>query len=263
MATRDNLLFARALIATNLKASFARRGAFFLQVAMMALNNLIFFTIWWIFFDRFDDIRGWKIGDVMALHGVVACSFGCAVVLGGGVRELSRMIADGELDVFLTQPKSTLLHTTGSHTFAAGWGDLLSGTFFLSISGVVSPLEIPLALLVVALASIVFLSTGIIIHSTAFWLGHAQGLARQVWEFLLTFALYPQPLFTGPLRLLLFSVLPAGFIGYLPVGLLREFSVEGIAAAFAAAIFYSCLAAWFFGRGLRRYTSGSRFGVRA
>lgn len=262
MATFDDVHFARALIATNLKASFARRGAFFLQVGMMALNNVIFFTTWWIFFNRFDEIRGWRIGDVMALHGVVACAFGCAVILGGGVRELARMIADGELDVFLTQPKPALLHATGSQTFAAGWGDLLSGLAFLAVSGVVSPTEIPVALLAVSLSAIVFLATGIIIHSAAFWLGNVHGLARQVWEFMLTFAMYPQPLFTGPLRLLLFTVLPAGFIGYLPVGLLREFSLEGVAGTVAGAVIYASLAAWVFERGLRRYSSGSRFGIR-
>jgi ABC-2 type transport system permease protein len=127
----------------------------------------------------------------------------------------------------------------------------------------VAPVEIPLAVLAVALSAIVFLSTGIIIHSAAFWLGNVHGLARQVWEFLLTFALYPQPLFTGPLRLLLFTVLPAGFIGYLPVGMLRDFSLEGVAGAFAGAVIYASLATWVFERGLRRYSSGSRFGIRA
>jgi ABC-2 type transport system permease protein len=258
----NDLRFAAALIGTNLKASFAQRGAFLLQATLMLLNNIIFFAIWWIFFDRFDEVRGWRIGDVMALYGVVACAFGCSVVLAGGVRELARVIADGELDVFLTQPKPALLHAVGSHTFAAGWGDLASGIFFLCASGVVAPTQLPVAIVAVALSTIVFLSSGIIIHSATFWVGRMDSLARQVWEFLLTFSMYPQPLFTGPLRLLLFSLVPAGFVGYLPVSLLRDFSLVGLAAAIAGAVVYGSLAVWVFGRGLRRYSSGSRFGVR-
>jgi hypothetical protein len=36
----------------------------------------------------------------------------------------------------------------------------------------------------------------------------------------------------------------------------------GLAAAIAGAVVYGSLAVWVFGRGLRRYSSGSRFGVR-
>ena len=46
----DTLRFTRALIATNLKASFALRGSFWIQAAFMVMNNLIFFSVWWIFF---------------------------------------------------------------------------------------------------------------------------------------------------------------------------------------------------------------------
>ena len=49
------LRFLRALVATNLKASFALRGAFWMQVFFMLFNNLIFFVMWWIFFDRFEE----------------------------------------------------------------------------------------------------------------------------------------------------------------------------------------------------------------
>jgi len=35
-------------------------------------------------------------------------------------------------------------------------------------------------------------------------------VATQLWELLVTFSLYPEPLFGGALRLVLFTVLPAG-----------------------------------------------------
>ena len=134
----ETLRFARALVSTNLKASLALRGAFWLQAIFMIANNAIYFSIWFIFFDRFEEIRGWRLGDVGALYGIVATSFGLCVVFAGGVRELARMIIDGDLDSFMTQPKNLLLHTLGSRTFASGWGDIASGIFLLTMSGRVS-----------------------------------------------------------------------------------------------------------------------------
>jgi hypothetical protein len=42
---------------------------------------------------------------------------------------------------------------------------------------------------------------------------HVDTLAGHLWELVVMFSCYPEPLFGGVLRLLLFTVLPAGFIG--------------------------------------------------
>jgi ABC-2 type transport system permease protein len=262
------LRFAVALVATNLKSSFALRGAFWLQAGFMVANNLLFFVFWWIFFDRFQEVRGWRLDDVMVLFGVVATGFGVAVVFAGGVRELSRTVSEGELDVFLTQPKSPLLHVVASRTQASGWGDMLSGLGFLAASGAVGPAQLPLVVVAVTCSATVFVASGVILHSGAFWLGRVETLARHLWDFLVTFSTYPRSLFAGALKLMLFTVVPAGFIGYLPAELLRgpqtgaELGVA-IAAAVGGAVAYSLLAFAVFRAGLRRYESGNRFGVRA
>ena len=60
---RATLRFLRALVATNLKASLALRGAFWARVVFMMANNLIFFVMWWVFFERFEEVRGWRLPD--------------------------------------------------------------------------------------------------------------------------------------------------------------------------------------------------------
>ena len=259
----SDLRFLRALIATNLRASLALRGAFWLQASFMALNNLAYFSVWWIFFSRFEDIGGWRLADLALLYGVVAAAFGPTIALCGGMRDLTRHIVEGSLDTWLTQPRPVMLQVLASNSRAAGWGDLASGIGFIAASGLVSPLEVPLAILVVALGATVFVASGLILHSLAFWLGDVDSLARQIWEFLITFSLYPPTLFSGGLRVLLFTALPAGFIGYLPVELLRDFSLEILALTSAAALGYTLLARAVFRAGLERYESGNRIVVRA
>ena len=75
---RSLLRFLAALVVTNWKACLALRGAFLVQAGAMALNNLLFFATWWIFFSRFEEVRGWQVGDMLALFGIVASGFGTA-----------------------------------------------------------------------------------------------------------------------------------------------------------------------------------------
>ena len=70
----------------------ALRGAFALQASFMLINNAVFFTMWLIFFNRFEEVGGWKLEDVGIVFGVVALAFGLAHVLGAGATQLARMI---------------------------------------------------------------------------------------------------------------------------------------------------------------------------
>ena len=84
MRERSNhLAFASALLTTNLKAAAALRGAFVIQVVFMVLNNLTFFVFWWALMRRVPDLRGWRLGDIQVLFGIVAAGFGLTVTLAG------------------------------------------------------------------------------------------------------------------------------------------------------------------------------------
>lgn len=255
----NSLAFARGLLATNLKATLALRGAFVMQVIFMALNNLTFFLFWWALMQRVPVIRGWHLGDVQLLFGLVAVAFGVTVTVAGGVWHLGRFIQDGDLDTLLTQPRPVLLYALGMRSLPSGVGDIVAGTFLIATSGYLTPLSAPLVIAAVVASAIVFLATGILFSSLAFWLGRVETIARQLWELLITFSLYPEPLFGGVLRLLLYTILPAGFVGYLPAALVRAPSLPQVCLLAAGAAAYFALAVLVFDRGLRRYTSGSRF----
>jgi ABC-2 type transport system permease protein len=256
------LRFARSLVATNLRGSLALRGAFWLQAAFMVGNNLAFFSTWWLLFARFHEIGGWRLADMMTVFGVVASGFGASVVFAGGARRLARMIADGELDPLLVQPKPVLLHAIGSASTASGWGDMTTGIGMLYLAGRLNLETLPFVLLAIATSASVFAAVMVLFQSLAFWLGDVEQLSRQLWEFTLTFALYPRPLFSGGISFLLYTLLPAGFVGFLPVEVVRQPTLLGCLAAVGGAVLWWALALWVFSLGLRRYESGNRFGAR-
>jgi ABC-2 type transport system permease protein len=118
---------------------------------------------------------------------------------------------------------------------------------------------LPLVMVAIVASTCVFVACGVVFFSLAFWLGKVETVARQLWELLVTFSLYPEPLFGGMLRLALFTVLPAGFVGYLPVRLVHAPSLRDVTLLMVGAGAYMALAVLLFDRGLRRYASGSRF----
>ena len=255
----NSVAFARTLLATNLKAALALRGAFVMQVAFMALNNLTFFVFWWALMARVPVIRGWRLADVELLFGLVAAAVGLTVAFAGGLRHLGRFIEDGDLDTLLTQPRSVLVYALGMRSHPSGIGDMISGAYLIAASGYVSWRSVPLLIVAIGASAAIFVASGVLFFSLAFWLDKVESIARQMWELLITFSLYPEPLFGGALRLALFTILPAGFVGYLPVAVVRSPSPPEVCLLLGGAVAYLALAVLVFNRGLRRYASGSRF----
>jgi ABC-2 type transport system permease protein len=254
-----DLRFSLALFSTAIRASLALRAAFLLQAGLMVINNLIFFSTWWILLDRFGSIGGYTVADMLALFGVSVGGYGVAVVLCGNLLELARSIEDGELDALLSQPKSVLLRALSSRSLASGWGDVITGAGMLIASGYVSWARAPLALLAVAIAAAMYVASAVVLHSSAFWLGHVQGVTRILIDFVITFSFYPPALFGPAIKVVLFTLLPAGLIAFLPVELVRDFNARTALLALGGAALYAGFARALFARGLRRYTSGSRF----
>jgi ABC-2 type transport system permease protein len=258
---RNTIRFVAALLTTNLKASMTLRGAFTMQVVFMAMNNLTFFVFWWVLMRRVPDIRGWRLADIELLFGVVAVAVGLAITVAGGVRYLGQFIEQGELDTLLVQPPPVLLHAVGMRSQSSGFGDMASGVFLIVMSGQVAWIDVPSLVFAMVAAALVFAATGILFFSAAFWLGQSDTVARQLWELVITFSLYPEPLFGGVLRLVLFTLIPAAWVGYIPAQVARHASPGQLLLLATAAGGYLVLAVVVFERGLRRYASGSRFAV--
>jgi viologen exporter family transport system permease protein len=256
---KPTVRFAGALVGTSVRSAMAERGAFFMRVILMAVNNAIFFTFWIVLLSRVPRIRGYALGDVALLYGIVAVANGVAVFVAGGAQYLARMIHDGELDALIAQPKPTLLYAVGLRSQPSGLGDVVSGLAMIAFSGRVTVLGIPVVLAAGIAGAVVLVSTAVLMHSAAFWLGRTESASRQLYEVTLMFSLYPDTLFTGPMRWILYTVIPAGFVGYLPVELIRA-PTWWIATAIAGGVaVYVVVAVWVFERGLRAYSSGSRF----
>ena len=251
----------REYVVVNLKGEMEFRASFISQIIFMMLNNLFAMFFWLVFFSKFHEIRGWGSRDVLLLWAVGAASFGIANGICGNCMRLHRLITDGQLDYYLTLPKNTLFQLLVSRMSPSSWGDALFGIILglVVLRGATAYATYAVVLL---LSATVLLSFCVILGSIAFWTGSAEGIFSTAINALISFTLYPEALFTGVIRVVLFTALPAGFITYVPVSLLRHFDWGRLGILAAAAVTLMALASWVFGRGLRRYESGNLIVMR-
>ena len=242
---------------TAVRASFADRTNFVLQMVGMAVNNGFWLLLWFLFFAGFGQVGGWRLGDVARMLGMIYTLFGTATVFFGGYRDMAGAILRGDIDALLTQPKPVLTRLLARESIPSAWGDLLTGLTILVFSARLDAGGAALALAAVAIGLAAWLSTCVIFASLAFWFSGARTLSRDLMDFTLMISTYPASIYSGWTKVLAFTVLPAGFVAMAPVGLVRNPSLEAAAIAIGGAAGYAALALAVFHLGLRRYRRGA------
>ena len=249
--------FVGRYLVANLQGALEYRASFVSQVLAMLINDTIWLVFWLAYFASFPLVAGWGRPEIVTLWAILGASYGLGTTLCGGAFRLAGIIVRGELDFFLALPKPALLHVLISRMDVTAPGDILFGLLVYALLVRPGPMQVVLFALFTITGAIIFISYGVITQSLAFWLGNAEGLGQQFANALLTFATYPTVIFRGLVKAALFTIVPAGFVAYVPVQLLRSFSwpMLGGLLLFTAAI--AGAAVLVFTAGLRRYESGN------
>jgi ABC-2 type transport system permease protein len=239
------------------RASFADRTNFVLQVAGMAINNGFWLVLWLMFFAGFQQVGGWRLGDVARLLGIVYTIIGTANVFFGGYRDMAGAILRGEIDPLLTQPKPVLPRMLARESIPSAWGDLTTGLVILAFSARLDLGGALLALAAIATGLVAWLATATIFASMAFWFAGARSLSRDLMDFTILVSTYPASIYSGWVKIVAFTILPAGFVAMAPVSLVRDPSLGAAAFAIGGAAAYAALALAVFHLGLTRYRRGA------
>ncbi len=258
---RAELTYLVAQWKANFASALEYRAAFISQIVGMFINNAVYFAFWVVFFDRFKEIRGWGVRDMFLLMSIVALGYGLAFTFFGNALTLSRLIAQGQLDYYLALPRNVLLSVLSSRMINSALGDISYGLITYLFTGRFTLAEIALWLTASLIAAVIFIMAFTLFHSLTFWLGNASGLADQAMNAMLTFAMYPSDIFQGAIRFMMFTLLPAAFVGVVPLNVVRGLDLNGLLILIAAAIAITAISSRVFYIGLRRYESGSAINV--
>jgi viologen exporter family transport system permease protein len=261
-ACGSTLRFIGAYFVANLQAAMEYRVAFWVQIFVMVGNDSLWLLFWWSYFHQFPLVNGWQQTDVVVIWAVSALGFGLGMATFGNAPKLAQLIMTGGLDAYLGMPRYTLLHACISATDPSAWGDVIFaiGAYIVFLHP--GPLNFLLFLLLGIMVALIFASFLIIFGSLAFFLGNTDGLTQQMLGALITFATYPMNIFNGAVRVLLFTIIPAGFISFVPLQLLHQFTWPMIGAMLGFTLLITLGAAGFFHLGLKKYESGNLMGMQ-
>lgn len=247
---------------SNIKTAFLSKADAAVNVIMMMVNNFSFIFMWWVIFENKGSVNGWNFGDMALLFGVMNNAFATFALFVRGVQQLPEFIDNGNLDNFLVSPRNSLFMVSVSESTFANWGDYLTGFLMFFISGHVSVENFFLFLLASLFAFIIMYALRVILSALAFWAADSQRLGDNIFMAFLTFSSQPASIFTGWYKVMFLTVIPAGFVSLYPVELIKEHSWSALAAMALGSTIFFILAVKIYLSGLRRYSSGNRFGVR-
>src|SRR6185503_4023689 len=120
---------------------------FVLQVLGMIVNDGLFLLLWFMFFQGFGSVGGWRLPDVALLIGLICVVVALAGIFAGGYRDLARTILSGEIDSLLTQPQPVLPRLLARESIISAWGDLIVGLLLLLLLTDLRATDLPWLLL--------------------------------------------------------------------------------------------------------------------
>lgn len=257
MEAKKHLKLLKKYFIFNLKCSIEYRTSFFVQVIGMIINNSSFLFFWWIIFNNVNNISGYTFSNVMILWGLASSTYGFTYILFGNVSNLSEIIISGALDSYLIQPKDVVLNVCSSKTTVSAWGDLIYGFILFGISGSFNISNLLLYSLFVLVGGLIFFACMLTVNSLSLYFGNIENSKRIFEMFFITFSTYPEGIFGKYIRMLFYSIIPVGFMAYMPVGIMQNFSLYKTLLVVGASIIYIFIAYTIFYCGLKKYESGN------
>lgn len=234
---------------------------FLTNIIFMMLNNAAFLIQWAILFRLKEDIGGYTLREVMLLWALSASSYGLAHLLFARAFSLSDLIINGKLDSYLVQPKNVLLGIITSSTSTSSIGDLLYGLVILCVF-CFSFRNLVLFLLFTITGATILTSYALFMGSLSFWFVRADLFGNNLVNGMINFSTYPDGIFKGVVKFILYLIIPTGMSIYLPIHLMQDFHWGQLFLLLGFMTLLLAIAVFSFYRGLKRYTSSNLMGAR-
>ncbi len=261
-AVKNNIKIMFISIKYNLMKSMANKVAFLTSVIMMIFNNATFIIQWLTIFAVKESIGSYTINDVMLFWAISSGSFGLAHILFNGIWKMPEYIENGKLDAYLTLPKNVLCSIATSSLEPSAIGDLIYGYIALMIFNF-SIKNIILYTILIILGSLLYTSYISILSTLTFYFYRSSIISEAIGDVFLNGSLYPDVIFSRFVKIIFFTLIPAGLASWIPVHLIMDFHLSLFITLIIATTFFIVIAFTFFNHSLKRYSSSNLMGARS
>jgi len=248
------------LKAQYLKTQMEYTANFWMMIISGIIMQTLFMGVVFVLFHNIPDVAGWQAGEMYLILGFMFASNGLNSIFADGIWHIPALVFRGNFDVMLSRPVPPLYQVLSYEIGLQGIGDLAMGVLSLGIGlttmGWLTFSSIILCAFFVLTGTVIRLSYNLISLSLVFWIHNGLMNAGFLVHSIGEYAKYPVIIFPGWVRFILFFIIPAGFIGFVPALIIRgDGVVVYTLVVVVVTILYFFLAKTIFYRGIRRYES--------
>lgn len=234
---------------------------FISNIFFMILNNSCMIVQWIVLYSLKENVGGYTFKQILLLWGMAASVYGVAHFFFEKSFNLSDTINNGKLDAYIVQPKNILISAITSEIKISALGDLLFGLIVYFIYGFT--IESFLLFLFFSLTGgLILTSISIILNSLSFWFNNTEMIAEVGNSLMVNFATYPDGIFKGITKWLLFTLIPVGIANYIPIKVITEFNLYLLFINISVCILLVLFANLMFYLGLKKYSSSNLMSAR-
>lgn len=232
------------------------KATFISNIVFMMLNNASMIIQWLVLYSLREDMGGYSFKEILLLWGMASATFGFSRFFFERAFHISRLINEGKIDSFIVQPKNILISICTSGISVSAIGDLLYGYLMLIFYGLSIKVFILFTYFVIT-GGIIITCISIILNSLSFWFSNTTTVSVLGNRLMVNFATYPDGIFKGVAKMLLFTLIPVGISNYIPVHVIVNFDLNLFLINTCVCIFLIYFAFIIFYTGLKRYSSSN------
>jgi ABC-2 type transport system permease protein len=246
----ESAVLWRRLVGAQVRSQLQYRTSFALDLGGAFLISFIDFLAVLVIFHNVHRLGVWSVREVALLYGLSSISFALTDLAIGHLDQFPQKIRDGNFDILLVRPRSTLFQVVGSDFQLRRLGKALQGVLVLVYAIAAlhlhwTPGRALMLVVTVPAAIVIFSSIWVVGGCLAFWTtdgGEFTNAFTYGGNFL---AQYPVDILAAWLRRFLAYIVPLAFVAYFPalylldkpdpLGLARIFEFLSPAVAVVAA----------------------------
>ena len=255
-AVKNQFKISFLTIKYALMREMLNKVTFITNIIFMILNNASFIVQWIVLYSLKDNVGGYTFKQVLLLWGIAAGTYGVSRFFFKKAFSLADAINNGKLDSNLVQPKKVLLSTITTDVEPSAIGDILYAYIMLFIYGFTIE-KFLLFTLFIFTGGFTLVAIAVILGSLSFWFNKTDMIDDVGNSLTTNFATYPDGIFKGVVKGILYTIIPVGMINYIPIKILTEFNIWLTLGVLGFTIFMIFLAFFIFNKGLKRYSSSN------
>lgn len=263
---RSDLAIAWRIARLRLRGQMQYRASFLMQIFGVFILNVGEMVVLVVLFQRFDNLGGWTLGEVLFLHGLSLVMFGIGDTLAQGLTAVPTLIREGTFDRVLIRPMSSFVQALVTevslrHLGLVAQGILVFGVALGSVDVAWTPTRVTYLGIVLISGVALFLALFMIEAIVSFWTVNSLEAVNAFTYGGSDLGQYPMHIFDARLRFLFLWVIPIGFITYYPALYILDkpdpLGLPGVArfvAPIAAGLFCTAVG-WAWTVAIRHYRS--------